>query len=69
MTCLPSDDPGRPRPHIRWVFGAWTRYPLAVPLLLEPGYWAGIPARPEGAVTAAGQSLIEPGLLERASRR
>ncbi len=27
MTCLPSDDPGRPRPHIRWVFGAWTRYP------------------------------------------
>jgi hypothetical protein len=46
MTCWPSDDPGRPRPHIRWAFGAWTRYPLAVPLLLEPGYWAGIPARP-----------------------
>jgi hypothetical protein len=22
MTCLPSDDPGRPRPHIRWIFGA-----------------------------------------------
>ena len=27
MTCLPSDDPGRSRPHIRWVFGAWTRHP------------------------------------------
>jgi len=27
MTCLPGEDPGRPRPHIRWVFGAWTRYP------------------------------------------
>ena len=37
MTCLPSDDPGRPRPHIRWVFGAWTRYPWPFRCCSSPG--------------------------------
>ncbi len=37
MTCLPSDDPGRPRPHIRWVFGTWTRYPFQA-YLVWPRY-------------------------------
>ena len=41
MTCLPSDDPGRSRPRIRWIFGAWTRYPdEAGRFTTNAGCWA-----------------------------